>query len=41
MHPTAFKVLFGDEAYHEVLSRPRIVSEYDFWTEYADPEQKS
>ena len=29
MHPYSFRDLFGEEAYNEVLSRPRIVCEYD------------
>ena len=29
MHPHAFRDVFGEEMYNELLSRPRIVCEYD------------
>lgn len=36
IHPFSFRGLFGEEAFEEVMSRPRIVSEYDSWTEFAE-----
>jgi hypothetical protein len=36
IHPLAFRALFGEEAFREVMSRPRVVSEYDSWTEFSE-----
>jgi hypothetical protein len=30
IHPEHFRDMFGEEAYQEVLARPRIVCEYDY-----------
>jgi len=30
IHPYAFRDLMGEEAYQELLARPRIVCEYDY-----------
>lgn len=29
MHPDSFREIMGEEAWQELLKRPRIVSEYD------------
>jgi hypothetical protein len=30
MHPESFRNLWGEEAYQELLERPRVVCEYDY-----------